>query len=365
MIDQPQDSPWLTRLPACFLLLACGFATGLPAQVRQRATTATPFHKDPRGIQLGTLVAGAQYATGPVQGTWVEATVAGWIWTASVQPTSRDGFDLAVTSANGEVVRSSPNGPIVARLVTGTLLRKVGARGAWTQVSRTGWVPGAALASAQPPAPPPAAPVRARTGGLDPPPTVGSPADTASAPAPSSGMTSAPADSAPPRERVTVRRGTELAPAPDGAPIARFERVGDAEILERSREWVRVRVDGWVRAEDLGGAAVERPAITGAMLREQPDQFVGRTVTWRVHFLSHQTADDLRPEIPRGQRYLLARGPLPESGFVYVTLTPRQAAELEGLRPLDEIRIEGVIRAARTRFLPTPVVELVRVVELR
>ncbi|MEZ4585221.1 MAG: hypothetical protein R2909_02345 [Gemmatimonadales bacterium] len=96
------------------------------------------------------------------------------------------------------------------------------------------------------------------------------------------------------------------------------------------------------------------------MVRAEPDRFVGQRITWRLHFPAHQEGD-LRPEIPKGAPYLLTRGPLPETGFVYVMLSREQRDALEGLEPLDEIQIEGIIRAGRTRYLPTPVVELVRV----
>lgn len=305
---------------------------------------------------------GGEYAIGSTQGTWVEATVAGWIWAQSVQPTARDGFDLTVSAAGGEVVRASPNGPVVARLVPGTLLRRVGERGGWVQVSRTGWVSRSALAtgpSPVPPAVPALVPAPAPAGAPEALP------DTARAQPPPPVPPRAVDSTSPAVPRLTVRRGTELATAPDGEPVASFSKVGEAEVLERSRDWVRIRVEGWVRAQDLGGAAADRPAITAAMVREQPDRYLGQTVSWRIHFLAHQQADDLRPELPKGQPYLLARGPLPEVGFVYVSVTPQQAAALRGLKPLDEIRIEGVLRAARTRYLPTPVVELVRVTELR
>ncbi len=346
------------------LLLLGVAASGLSAQARQRATGPTPFHKDPRGIQLGTLVQGGEYAIGSTQGTWVEATVVGWIWGQSVQPTTRDGFDLTVSAAGGEVVRASPNGAVVARLVPGTLLRRVGERGAWVQVSRTGWVSRSALATAPTPAPAPAPP--AVVPGAPPARAPEASLDSVRLQSPLPPVQTPAADSTGPAvPRVTVRRGTELATAPDGERVASFSKIGEAEVVERSRDWVRVRVEGWVRAQDLGGAAADRPAITAAMVREQPDRYLGQTVSWRIQFLAHQQADDLRPELPKGQPYLLARGPLPEVGFVYVSVSPQQAAELRGLKPLDEIRIEGVLRAARTRYLPTPVVELVRVTELR
>ena len=85
-------------------------------------------------------------------------------------------------------------------------------------------------------------------------------------------------------------------------------------------------------------------------------------MTWRVQYLAVQEADALRPEIPRGQQYVLARGPLPESGFTYIIVTKEQAAEFRQLAPLDEVAVDAVIRAGRTKYLPTPVLELVKVV---
>jgi len=61
-----------------------------------------------------------------------------------------------------------------------------------------------------------------------------------------------------------------------------------------------------------------------------------------------------------GQEYLLVRGPLPESGFAYVTVSKQQAEQLQGLTPLEELSLTVIVRAGRTRFLATPVVELVR-----
>ena len=67
---------------------------------------------------------------------------------------------------------------------------------------------------------------------------------------------------------------------------------------------------------------------------------------------------------PGARTYLLTRGPLPEPGFVYVTVTESQATEFRSLQALQEMTLRVNIKAARTRFLATPVVELVsRVVE--
>jgi hypothetical protein len=79
--------------------------------------------------------------------------------------------------------------------------------------------------------------------------------------------------------------------------------------------------------------------------------------------VSIQTADEPRPEIPAGQPYLLMRGPLPEPGFVYVMVSRNELARFKALPPLAELTLRVTIRAASTRYLPTPVAELVAVVD--
>ena len=73
----------------------------------------------------------------------------GWIYRPSTSPTKRDGFDLVVSSEEGENLRRAPNGPIVGRAREGTLLERVGKQGKWFQVRREGWVPRSAVAARQ------------------------------------------------------------------------------------------------------------------------------------------------------------------------------------------------------------------------
>jgi hypothetical protein len=135
-------------------------------------------------------------------------------------------------------------------------------------------------------------------------------------------------------------------------------------VLGRTGEWVRVQVEGWVRESDLeesaGGALT---GITAAEVRSEPARYLGKMVEWRLQVISVQTADELRTEMPRGQTYLLTRGPLPEPGFVYVTVTEAQAAEFRALPPLQDLTLRVNIKAARTKYLTTPVVEFVSRVE--
>jgi hypothetical protein len=341
VIYAPQSSPGLRRLPACVTLLALLFAPVVRAQDQSEISTDTRLRKDPEGVPLVSLPAGTEVEAKGARGDWHEVVVEGWIFTSSTAPTDRDGFDLVVRASDGENIRQAPNGEVVGRVRNGTLLRKLESRGAWTRVSRAGWVPSQAIttstsasdtpavAQAQPAKPPASAsPAPARTGG----------------------------DS----DRAAVARQTGVFATPQGGQYGTLETGAPARVLGRSGEWVHVQVEGWIRDDDLDeGSAGTLTGITAAEVRSDPARYVGRTVEWRLQIIAVQTADELRTEMSRGQNYLLTRGPLPEPGFVYVTVTEAQAAEFRSMPPLQELTLRVVIRAPRTKYLTTPVVEYV------
>jgi hypothetical protein len=153
---------------------------------------------------------------------------------------------------------------------------------------------------------------------------------------------------------------TPLYASPQGGQYGTLQTGAPARTLGRSGEWVRVSVEGWVRDIDLqaatGGALT---GVTAAEVRAEPARYLGKTVEWRLQLISIQTADELRTEMPRGQRYLLTRGPLPEPGFVYVIVSASQAAEFRALPALQELVLRVNIKAPRTKYLTTPVVEFV------
>jgi hypothetical protein len=348
----------------------CFFASTLAAQQPVRLAEASAFVREPGGTRLAELSAGASIRPGRTRGDWVEVRLEGWIWTASTGRTTRDGFDLVVTATGGENLRAAPDGPLIARAEQGALFDRVGTRGGWTQVRRVGWVARASL-----PRPRPAAAATGLGAG-----TGGGTGSRAAAPAPAPPRATAVADSQATRDtvpravpapapaaaerrewRATLRTGTTLHRNPDGEGIAEIRGTADVVVGASDRDWVPVRLEGWVRSSDLAGSPPPPPAITAAQVRDQPDRFVGDTVAWRLQFLAHQRADELRPEMPPGQHYLLTRGPLPETGFVYLMVSRAQASSFARLEPLDLLEATVVIRAGRTRYLATPVVELVRV----
>jgi hypothetical protein len=159
------------------------------------------------------------------------------------------------------------------------------------------------------------------------------------------------------REAVIVRKGAELAVGAGGEGIGQAPRDLAGEVTARSGSWLRVRTEVWVRVADVDAVAGDS-GVTRDLLRSDPDRQIGRVVAWRLQFIALQTADELRPELPNGQPYVLARGPLPDPGFVYLAVSRQQVEQFRDMAPLEEFIARGVIRAARSRYLPTPVVEL-------
>jgi hypothetical protein len=334
------------------VIVAClALSTAVTAQEDTALTAPASLHKEPDGIPLVTLPAGAPVEAGRARGSWNEATVEGWIYTNSTERTRRDGYDLVVTTDAGENLRRSPNGPLLGRVREGTLLERVGQKGKWTRVRRNGWIPKQALRSSAPQQPTtPQQPAAPRTRRL--------PAATAAGAA-----ASAPAQPVGGPDRVQTARETPLGATPAGGTLGTLQAGTPARIVARSGDLVKVQVEGWLPADAV--AASDSAALVGvsaAEVRAEPARFVGQTLEWRLQVIAVKTADELRSEMPPGQPYLLTRGPLPEPGFVYVIIPSAQAPAFQALPPLQEVVLRVAIRAARTRFLTTPVAELVSVV---
>jgi len=116
-------------------------ALPLPAQTRYRVTTDGEwFHQEPGGRRLARLARGAVVSVLSEQGDWLSVTIDGWIFGASVGPSPRAGFDLAVTRAPDENLRSAPAGALVAKLAEGFLLVRLTEERPWVRVKRDGWV---------------------------------------------------------------------------------------------------------------------------------------------------------------------------------------------------------------------------------
>jgi hypothetical protein len=310
---------------AAAVALLTGQAASAGAQVPRVVGVETDLLKAPAGTQLLHLLKGTAVTVGPANGAWLPATIDGWVIETALRDDKRDGFDVSVSLTAGTTVRARAAGAPLASARLGALFQRVEVKGGWAHVRRTGWIPATAV--------------------------VASSAPTVPAPAPVTAVPVAPV--------TTVAAGSGLFAAPGGAVAATLEAPLRADVLDHKNGWSHVRIEAWVRDASVG-AAQTPGGITGADVRAAPDKYVGQTVEWTIEVLGIQKADELRPELPAGQPYLLARGPLPETGFLYVAITNDEAETLHRLQPLAKIKIRATIRAGRSRFLPTPVLNFVR-----
>ena len=317
------------------------------------------FYQEVAGRRIARLARGSVVAAGATRNDWMQITLDGWIFATSVGPSDRPDFDLLVTHAPNENLRAAPAGPLIAELAQGFGLKRVvtdsagrgvegeGGGERWIHVTREGWVQRSALV----PIPDVVATRMADTGsaattdsvvgGLPP---GRSPGDTTRV------------DSS----RAQPMRMTTLYRAPDGPETGTISADTPVRVLSRNGEWTRVQYEGWVKGGDLQVApAGVLLGITAAELRAEPQRYAGQALRWRLEFIAIQKADELRPDIPSGASYVLARGPLPERGFVYVVVPDNKLPAFRALTPLVEMQITARVRNGRSRYLGNPVVDLI------
>lgn len=295
------------------------------------------FHQEAGSRRLARLARGALVRdAGEVRGDWRKVTIEGWIFGRSVGTPALPGFDLAVIRDPDENLRVAPraNGALIARLVRGVQLMRIGAEGAWVQVRRDGWVRRQALASV-------AAVASTHAAG-----------DTTSA---ASEHDSGAVD--PTRARAV--RAAALYRTPEGSEAGRLAAETPVRILTRGEEWTRVQVEAWMRTADLGATPPGvLLGVTAAELRAEPQRYEGQVLRWDLQYIATQTADELRPDIPTGAPYLLAKGPLPERGFVYVVVPDSLRGAVGRLTPLVTVTVIARVRRGGSRHLGHPVVDL-------
>src|SRR4029077_9592718 len=145
ILEGMQSSRALRALPVVFWLVP---SLSLAAQARYRVTTdGAWFYQEPGGKRLARLARGAIVVGGESQDAWQGVTLEGWIFATSVGATPRAGYDLAVSRAPEENLRSAPAGALIGKLPQGFLLNKVaeGTAGRWVHVTRAGWLEKSAI----------------------------------------------------------------------------------------------------------------------------------------------------------------------------------------------------------------------------
>jgi len=331
------------KLPAASLVLALLFSAtvveGARGQNRATVRVEENLRAEPQGLIIGRLLAGSVFDVAQLQGRWVQLDLQGWIWTRSVQVTDRGGFDLTVSAEPHENLRAEPSGALLARLAEGALLERLEDIPGWTRVRRLAWVwgPSTDLAGGDESLQAPASPGPGGVAGGE----------------------------------GWWRSGSGGAPiltGPDGDTLALARPGTELQVLARQGNWVRVRLDGWSWAP-LG---VESDSVSSSIVSElmpeevmqDPDAYRGQIVRWELQFVSHEEAERIRTDFYEGEPFLLTRATSPSRTFVYVAVPPERLAEVQGLIPLERIRVVGRIRTGAAAFTENPILDLMELTRI-
>lgn len=322
-------------LPLVALMATAELAHAQSARARLQVPEENFRREANNGKVLATVFQGAEFPVVGRSGNWLEVELRGWIWAPSVAATDRGGFDLVVTADGGENLRAEPQGRILARLLEGFLLDRVGSRGNWVEVRRRGWLwrPSLSISEAGSPA---------------------ASADRSAEPgAPTRTEPEEPSVLTPPAELAVLTR-------PDGDTVAVLRPGGQTQVLGRTGDWLRVRLDGWVYGPSARDSAVDLADtgdLTPAMLRSEPARYRGALVRWRVQFISLRRAEPVRSDFEEGEPFVQARA-AGDAGFVYLAV-PDELMELANdLRPLQYVTVVGRVRTGRSSLTGSPIVEL-------
>jgi len=306
------------------------------AQTYEVTVDGETFRKTAEGRRLADLVRGARVELIRSEGSWAEVRLSGWLPTASVSATSREGHDRIVSSAGGVNLADAPSGATLAQLLPGFLLDHVSETGEWTRVRRDGWV---RLSSLQPVA------------AIDR--SFARPESAADAARP-------PALVSEGRRLMTGETPIEVHDAPDGDTVAVVRPGTPLTVVERGGRWTRVRVDGWVLSDRLvtQGADSSLVDVSAGALRASPDLYREMRVRWTVQFVALELAEPERTDFYEGEPFLLARAPDPADGFVYLAVPPELLEAARALRPLQTIDILAQVRTGRSALMGVPILDL-------
>jgi hypothetical protein len=312
------------------------------AQSQASVRVEENFRRAPNDVVIARLSPGTPLSVVNRDGNWMEVDVEGWVWLASLQASDSD-FDIVVSVPEGENLRDAPSGRIIGRLEEGALLDELAREPGWVHVRRRGWIWSASVTqdsatATAPPVAPPAAATRA------------------SQPAAPRGPSAQP-----PQGFASVGgAGAPILTAPDGDTLAVAMARGDLEVVSREGNWARVRLEGWVWMPTSAQATADTSpsALVPDELTGDPSAHIGRVVSWSLQFISLERAEEIRTDFRRGEPFLLARFGGPEGPFVYVAVPPERLAEVEGIVPLERIRVTARIRTGASALTGTPIIDL-------
>ncbi|HXV17942.1 MAG TPA: SH3 domain-containing protein [Gemmatimonadaceae bacterium] len=147
--------------------------------------------------------------------------------------------------------------------------------------------------------------------------------------------------------------GSEVAPA-----VGQIAKGATVDVIGKDHDWVRVRLEGWVREADLAVADSTLRVLSAADVRSNPAAAQGKLVRWDVDAVALQTADALRTGLQSGEQYLLALGPGTEKTLVYIVIPANLIQTARSLPPMAPITVVARIRNGRSEPAGVPVLDL-------
>ena len=153
--------------------------------------------------------------------------------------------------------------------------------------------------------------------------------------------------------RTAPTTGTAATPA-----VGQIAKGAAVEVVARERDWVRIRLEGWVRESDLVVADTTLRPLSAADIRSNPAVALGKLVRWEVEVVALQTADPLRTGLQPGEHYLLALGPGAEKTLVYIAVPPGLLANARSLPPLAQVTVTARVRNGRSEPAGVPILDL-------
>jgi hypothetical protein len=367
----------LSTLAMGALLTAAALAAPLAAQsgsARTTVRTAAMLRATPGGSAVGVLRAGTVLTVGEVRDDVARVTVEGFLPRASVGDKIKD-FSASVRGGGRVTLRreGSTGGSAMGDLMGGSGVERVERRGEWVRVRRSGWVsrttldsvPGPPARAASAPKAAASTPVAAKTAAPKAAPSKESAGATTAAkpagatePAVADSATATSGAPAPDASSVQAVASTPLRATPNGGTTATIAQGAPATVLARDGAWTKVRVEGWVRAEEVRLVQAGPRALAAADLRADPAATLGKLVEWEVELLALQRGDTLRRDLMPGEPYFLARGPGSEGAVLYLTIPKELLAAARAARVPGRARIVARVRSGRSEPTGVPVLDV-------
>lgn len=307
---------------AAFACMHASPACAQGARVARVTSERENFRREPAGRKVATVLRGAELRVLTERDRWVQVELSGWLPADAVKRERRDGFDWIVSRSGGASLLREPSGGAIAELAEGFGFERQEERGPWVRLRRQGWIwaPSVDVGAGS-----------VASGGAD-------PGILSVGPAP-----------------VTVHT------RPDGDTVAILAPGASGQVLGRTGDWYRVRVEGWVfgpAASDTAVRVADTGDLTPAQLRAEPTRYRGALVRWRVQFVALRRAEAVRTDFKEGEPYILARGADGDPGFVYLAVPPHLLSRAESVAALTYVTVVGRVRTGRSDLMGSPVIDL-------